>query len=446
VDVAGTAFLNGAEVRLTLPELTTDWKEYPWGTWKILSADKVEGKFSLADYLFLVPDLRYIHSAELGYPAANDGTNRDAVWLNILRKEISLSDLTKTANQRALARGLESLGENDPLYREFLLLRRNEENLMLSLYDNLSGDIYPSLSALMMDMDRNFGRNIRARFHKHEGALPVWAGVSGDMFRRRSDGNAGEISRQGAEFQGGTDIALGNFYLGAALRGGIGGAQVPDRKAGGTLGNLGLGIYGGGSWRAGPGDLRAGGALGYGLYFAGVQRTLMSRIGGDTLEGNYTSQGIQILGDLGWAIRPLDWAEVEPYFGLSWNSLITGGFHEKSRNGTSTAALNSPVQHNGSLGSTLGVRFRAEFFDRLELDGELSWQHLYGDTAPVHAMSLAGGKPFEIRGAPGDHDSGILRLGAGYAFTPQSKAHLGYQMNLGGGGGFNLALDYTHRF
>jgi len=142
----------------------------------------------------------------------------------------------------------------------------------------------------------------------------------------------------------------------------------------------------------------------------------------DYLIAGYHSRSTQIFGDIG---VPLSYGEavVEPFAGISYNYLHSGGFSERG----GPAALYAGSSHDNLVTGTLGLRTQAEISYKgdkvVMLRGMAGWRHNYDDISPETWMSFVGSGDFSVSGLPFYRDA--LALAAGVDFTVTNKITFG---------------------
>src|SRR5690606_23261259 len=94
----------------------------------------------------------------------------------------------------------------------------------------------------------------------------------------------------------------------------------------------------------------------------------------------------QLFTELGYAMPMGGTVVLEPYAGVSWQHLRTGGFSENG----GQAALSGDRSSSDLASTTLGLRGRTGVESgpaQLALSAGLGWRHAMGDVTPSRSMS-----------------------------------------------------------
>ncbi|WZB62975.1 autotransporter outer membrane beta-barrel domain-containing protein [Achromobacter xylosoxidans] len=295
-------------------------------------------------------------------------------------RPIRFEDLAYTSNQRAAARGVQSLPTSNPLYQAVLNL---PVGAPAPTFNSLSGETHASNAASLRNVANtsatmpleHFRSNLSASLLPGQPsaaagasdaapdaatlpgstARPVWAQVIGNWQRSSSTSNTAEVRQHTGGLYMGADHPLGGGWR---MGGAVGytdsraRADAVDSKA--DISNYSLTLYAGKSFEAGAGKLNflAGGA--YTWHDLSTER--MVRIGGATqkLQADYGASTAQLFTELGYAMRVSPALTLEPYAGLTWSDQRIRGFSESG----GYAALSGQSQRNALTTTTLGLRGR----------------------------------------------------------------------------------------
>jgi len=426
---------SGATVSVTAENGTDDGSTYAISnTYTIITAGAgVTGTFGSVSENFAFLD------AALGYGANN-------VTLTLTRNASSFASAANTANQRATAGGIESLGAGNAVYNAVVPL---DQASARSAFDSLSGEIYASANGMFIH-DSRFARNavsnrIRAAFegldaagtpatafnaHREApgtGGTAFWSYGYGSWGKTGSNGNAAAIghSTGGVFFGADGDIAGG--WRGGLMAGyGNTGFDVGARASSGNAGSYTLGAYASG--RLGPLDMRFGAS--YGLHDVSVSRTVTAGTLSNTLGADYTAATAQVFGEAGYAFDSRG-TRFEPYAGFALIHQRNAAFTE-----TGGAAALSVASASQTLGvTTLGLRaaryLAAGDNYTASLTGSLGWSHVVGDLDAASAMRFASGDAFGITGAPLARDTALIEAGLRLDFDSGATFNLDYHGDLG---------------
>lgn len=452
VVATGDATLDGGTVRVMAQagtyNLFTDYT--------ILTANSVSGEFDdvTSDMAFLTPFLSY------------DATN---VYLRLIRNDIVLADVAETPNQRSVVGALDQFDLNDPLYLAVLVQSADGAR---QAYDALSGEVHATLPGILLNDSRYVRDAILSRLQQasHAGggassavALlgtggPTVATLGGETMMGLGMGGGGAAapaSGSGLAFWTQGFGAWGDFD-------GDGNAASADRTTGGFLSGVDAGL--GGGWRAGL-------AAGYSQSDIGVDARLSSAdvdsyhlagyVGGRIAEvalragGAWTWHDIDTTrvvvfpgfvdrneasygGDTGQlfleAALPMGMGDtaIEPFAGIAYVHVSTGGFTESG----GLAALTAAESDEDVGYSTLGLRAAATMrVDGVEVTprASVAWQHAFGDVNPDMALAFnANGIGLGISGVPIARDSALIDAGVDVAIAPDATIGVSYLGQLAG--------------
>jgi outer membrane autotransporter protein len=259
--------------------------------------------------------------------------------------------------------------------------------------------------------------------------VAFWSQGVGAWGHIGGDGNAAEVQRDLAGFFSGVDARFGEF----ARIGLVGGythssLSVDARASSAGIDTAHLGAYAGGS--VGAFNLRAGAT--YGFHTIDTSRTIAFPGFFDSARANYDGGTGQVFGEVGYGVA-LGRIAAEPFAGLAWVHLQTGGFTETG----GVAALNGPGSNDDVGYSTLGARLATSFLlaNGMALIPRLStaWQHAFNDIAPGAALAFQNtGAGFAITGVPLARDTALVETGLDLRVNLHAKLGLSYSGQLAG--------------
>lgn len=373
-------------------------------------------------------------------------------------RPIRFEDLAYTSNQRAAARGVQSLPTSNPLYQAVLNL---PVGAPAPTFNSLSGETHASNAASLRNVANtsatlpleHFRSNLSASLLPGQPSAaagasdaapdaatlpgstvrPVWAQVIGNWQRSSSTSNTAEVRQHTGGLYMGADRPLGGGWR---MGGAVGytdsraRADAVDSKA--DISNYSLTLYAGKSFEAGAGKLNflAGGA--YTWHDLSTER--MVRIGGGTqkLQADYGASTAQLFTELGYAMRVSPALTLEPYAGLTWSDQRIRGFSESG----GYAALSGQSQRNALTTTTLGLRGRQDIMlgsISAALRAGLGWRHTFGDVQPSTTMAFAGGDSFSVTGAPIARNAALVELGLDGNLSRNTTLAVGYSGQFGSG-------------
>ena len=417
IAVTGTATLAGDVLHIGF-----DGNYAPTSTYTILTADGgVAGTFDgvTSTLAFLDPTLLY-------------GAN--AVSLELVRNDVGFSFVADTANQKAAASGVESLGMGNAVYDAVVPL---ETAQAWEAFDALSGEIHASLKtglvedsrivreAAMSRIQQAFsslgGRGAETVAYSGNGALAApaapaaplpgsafaaWGQGFGSWGSTDGNGNAAKLDRDTAGFLVGGDAGIGALGRAGFLAGYQSSSYDADaRSSSADAESYLIGVYGGTAFRGF--NLRAGAS--YAWSSIDTARTASFPGFSQSLTASTDAGTAQVFGEAGYEVTTGALA-LEPFAGLAYVSVNTDGYTESG----GSAALSVASDTTEVTYTTLGIRAGADLplgFVRARATGLLGWRHAFGSLDPTATNAFAGGTAFTEVGVPIAEDVAVLRAG-----------------------------------
>ena len=423
IAVAGTATLQPGAGLNVIKDVPGSYR--PGVVYTVLSASGgLTGTYTLSGDTTLA-------SAFLGLRDTYDANN---VYLTVVQtRDPVLAALT--ANQRAVAVSLPAGGVFSAA-----VLNLPSDAAARSAFDQLSGEPHASVKgALVTD-----GLYVRAA--AFDRLRDVLCRTPTDIDPRSPDcgsdrlsvwmqgfggwGNAGSGQAAGLNHSTGgvligADVPVANWRVGV-----LGGYGHSDYDGGGTKGDSDdyhFGLYGGTRWDALVLSLGAS----YTWNDITTNRAVSFGDFSDHLRANYNGEAAQAFAELGyqWMVGT---AAIEPFAGVAYLHLHTGGFTEAG----GPAALTSGTDSRDNTVTTLGIRPSARLMLGplpMTVRGMIGWQHTLGVVTTSSTMSFAGGVPFTVTGAPIARDAAALEAGIDFAVRNNISAGLSYGGQFSGG-------------
>jgi subtilase-type serine protease len=430
IHVQGAARIDGAALQVQGIGLNAINREYT-----LLQADGgIQGGYAE------VPDPYLFLDVEQGV-RGNDHTR---YRFSLHRNATSFAVAAQTANQRAVARALDTAGTGLAPHDAVVMATRPDG--LAPRFDQWSGEAHASaLSAFSMQAGQmRDGMLGRARVMGHDGATALgsglfsagsqavvqdgtgkatWAQYTGARDRIAGNGNAAGLRASNSGLLIGTDMPVpgsandrARFGVAAGFSGGS--VNVGDRGSVSDADSYALGAYG-------DARLDSGLRLRYGA--SHTWHTVSSRratSGLDTAQSRYRATTAQAFVEAG---RPysLERASVEPYAALAYVNTRRGAFDESGNAGLHADAARQ------QLGlSTLGVRggtsWDLQGGSQLALQGGAGWRHAYGGVTPAARMHFAQGDSFQVQGAPVARNALVVEAGASVQSDRGMRISLGY--------------------
>ena len=336
-----------------------------------------------------------------------------------------------TANQRAAAGGIQSLGAASPLYNA--VIHMPSDASARTAVDALSGEIHPGArSALARDAYRlqqvALGNRVTG---DHQAAGRMWASGWTSDGRLNGNGNAERLDNDSTGVFIGGDVHVGGgLRIGAAI--GYDEGKVVSRRGDaraditrkhilayfdGDLGGLTL--------RGGVGYTEADIKTARTAAFVSPVLTVSQR-----LSAAYDGSVAHAYLDASYDIAVGD-AEFAPFANVSIAAAQTEAFTE---NGGS-AALGVTKTTNDLVLTTAGVRLNGVSIGAFDLSGSAGWRHAFGELDAPGTHRLAGGSAFTALTTDAGRDAAVLDLKVDW--RPTTNFSIGAGVGLVTGDGAN---------
>ncbi|GAB2629185.1 autotransporter domain-containing protein [Novilysobacter erysipheiresistens] len=413
LQVTGVANLLGGTVRVVQAP-----GEYLLGqSYDILAADGgITGQFDAIDASLISPFLAF----DLGY-----GSN--AVMLDVARG-MALAEAAQTRNQRAVAASADALADSNPL---LLTLTQLFPEQAVAAFDALGGELHASTRSALLEDSRQVREAALDRAQPQlspvndgEAVTAAWAQAYGSGGTLRSDGNAGQVDRNG----GGVLVGVDHRFAGGWSIGALGGTGrtdlgVPSRASSADVDSRHLGVYAGNHW----GDLSLRAGVSHASHQVDSERRVAFADVAQTLVADYDASSTQAFLEGAYRFGGDRWTLV-PYAQVAHVEVDSDGFGES---GGSTA-LEVAGSDTATLLSTIGVRFdlglsgSQQAADWLHLRGGLGWRHANGDLVSTAQANWSGAQAFTVAGAPMAESSTVLETGVAAWLSPRSLLELNY--------------------
>jgi outer membrane autotransporter protein len=404
----------------------------------LTAGGSVTGKFDSvkSDFAFLNPELKYNYSgSEVQLILKRNGTTFDARG--------------RTPNQRATARGIESMGSTSThgVYTAIAKLPDNQAVIERSL-DALSGEIYGSTKTALID-DSRFVRDaatdrMRSAFggagstgsavladrqmaQANTTGTAAWAQTLGNWGDTDSDGNAHKLKRRTYGFLVGADTPIGDgsWRVGALAGYSHTKADADDVNSSNKGDNYHLGLYGGGQWD----ELGVRVGVAHSWHEMTAKRSVTIPGFSDDLKSSPKSRTTQIFADVGYNID-MGKTQLEPFANLAYVNLSSRSFNERG----GEAALKVKSDNTNISYMTLGSRFSTEMdvgATTVMANASIGWRHAIGGVTPESTHRFSAGNAFTVYGVPLSRDSAVLEAGVGVKLSRSVTLGVSYQGQLG---------------
>jgi len=454
IEVTGTANLAGSVLHVG-PESRLAGDQ----TYTILTANRLNGEFASSSSSFAFVD------SSIGY-------EEQAVTLRLVRKSAALrfADAANTSNQRATANAIESLAGGNPLYQYVLTLPQGEP---ASVFDQLSGETHASITSSLNSASavaRNLPfKSLRANLEAglaagapvaqggsgslpqaalpSSKAQPAWAEIVGNWQTFNGNDNTSRVDQRTGGVFIGADHAVGaGWRLGGALGYTDSRITVDAKSSKADVDSYSATIYGGKSFKAGPGNINWLAGAGYIWHDVSTTRNVAAAGQPEKLTANYGASTAQVFTEIGYALPVTDRLQLEPFSGVAWSNTRTRGFQETG----GIAALQGQSASNTLTTTTLGLRGKTGFSagkTEAVLRASAGWRHAFGDVEPGTRLAFDGSQPFSVTGAPIARNAAFTELGVDLAISQSAVIGITYSGQYGGGNRENAGtIGVTWRY
>ncbi|MFC5442715.1 autotransporter domain-containing protein [Rhizobium halophytocola] len=359
----------------------------------------------------------------------------NSIVLNVDRNGQGFSDVALTRNQRATAKGIESLGEGEI----FDAVINASAAGARAGFDAMSGEIHASVMAGQLADGAEIRNAVNDRMRgsidpfvtgsiapgQGSGRLDEPVQYWGQARHGRSDvdtdGNAAAMSSHNGGLLAGVDAEREDWLAGAAAGFSHARFRVDDRASSADSDNFHLAFYG--ARTLGPASFRGG--IAYDFRQTDTDRDV-SVLGLDQhLTAGYDSHTLQAFGEVAYRIDT-DVATLEPFTGISGSLLIDQGYQESG----GSAALKARTQIETLPLATLGMR--ADRIVQLashdvRLHGSVAVQHSFGDRDISTTQNFAGGRDFTVYATPASINTALIEAGLDLPLTRSANLGFAYQ-------------------
>lgn len=384
-------------------------------------------------------------------------------------RPIEFADAAFTGNQRSVARALQSLPADSPLFRRVLNLPNGAP---ADVFNGLSGETHATTVSVLQGVANSFVQvpmnRLRANLAAgmlpgvptaqlglgnaaalpQSAAQPLWAQVFGNWSSLGGNGNAARTTQSDSGVSAGGDVAVGGGWrLGGAVGYSNSRSRTGDRASSSEADSYSLTVYGGKAFDAGSAKLNLSLGASYTWHDMKTQRYADAAGLPQTLKADYDGNTTQVFGELGYAMPLTDRLTLEPFVGAGFSGLRTRAFTESGGD----AALRGDAGRNNVTTTTLGLHARSAFESagaQGQLFGTLGWRHAFGDVDPASTMSFVqGGESFTTNGVPIARDAALVELGVNMAVSKRTTVGVIYGGQFGEGNQQHSGtLDVRYRF
>ncbi|KQQ37996.1 hypothetical protein ASG19_02625 [Rhizobium sp. Leaf306] len=380
----------------------------PATAYTIITGESVTGAFDdvTSDLAFLSPILAY---------------GADEMTLSLYRNDVDFADVANTANTRATATAVQSLGtENDV----FLGVLQQNADGARDAFSQLSGESHASLKTQLLSDSRLIRDAIVDRVNgavpirsSADGATSFWATGIAATGQLRSDGNAAGIDSHAAGLIAGFDGQASDHWR----LGGLFGYSNASAGSEADWESYHAGLYAAAEW----GDVALTSGAVYSENRISTSRSVDFGTFTDDLQADYRGATRQLFTDLSWKTTSGP-VTLQPFASLAYINLDTDGFREKG----GAAALTGNGETDNIALSTFGLRWSAQMPVEdlpLTVSGMLGWRHAMGDLTPASRLAFAsGGSPFMLEGVALPRDTAVVEASVTAQVSKSARLKLSY--------------------
>lgn len=429
VNATGTVTISSGSTINVIPENgTSDGSDYnPYTKYTIIdAAGGVTGTFDTVTdgFAFLDVYLQY---------------DTNSVYMELMRNNMDFVSYAKTANQAGVAKAVESLGIDSPLYKAVLPL---SEAGVGDAFSMLSGEVYASAQSMLLDDSRFVRDAVLSRSPIRAQNYTFWFNAFGA--KADWDGNSGTstLSRTVGGLMVGAEKAItGTLSAGAVFGASSTDYEVDSLSSSGSVKSYYLGAYA----EKLINDISLTFGAAYGWHKIDADRTVKFGSFSERQDSDYDADSYQFFGEISYDIKDGD-SRVTPFLNAAYVNLDTDGFSE---NGGS-AALSGKSSGMDTVFATAGLRAETQTTVgglTLKPNGSVGLKHSFGDRTPETTVTLNGADAFSTEGTPVARDTVVFELGVDSSVSARTSVGVAYKGNFAGEStDQSINADLTIRF
>jgi outer membrane autotransporter protein len=349
------------------------------------------------------------------------------------------------------------------LYQELIALTKTAE--AQRTLDGLSGELFPSLNNALLAQDLSFMRALSKRVSLSSGERSggqllaslapssgsadwsnnLWVTVEGVHMAFEGNANAGRAVLTGPEVTLGYDRGFTDGWFGGlAMRLGDKLLKVDSRDSKADIKTISIALFGGKETQLGDGVLRLLMAGEYSRHDLDTERLVLVGNHRQKLEADQDVNSWLFWLESAYRIGFSNGNALEPFLSVGWHNLRLKSLEERG----GTAALRKRGESCSHSLGTIGLRSKIKAHERLTVDLDVGWRHLFGKKVPEGLMAFAqGGDPFRVKGVPLSRDEVIAGLGLNLTISENIGLVLDYQGAFGAksrshAGGLSLKVSW----
>lgn len=358
-------------------------------------------------------------TTNLAFLTPTVNVNANSVTLNVTRNDIAFAAIGQTANQVAVASAIDAQGSGT-LVDALVVLDAPTAQAALN---QLSGDIHPSVQAIITEDSRLIRNSIFARGSRADDGAGLWGQVWGNLGTSDATINAAEITRDSYGFQAGIDAPISDdLIIGVTAAYSDTDFDNGSRLATGNVASTNIAAYFGLNAQG----FTISGGLGFGFNDVDTSRSVSLNGLVNPLTASYDADTFQAFTEVGYRFGS-EKSFVEPFANLSLVRVDIDGFTE-SAGAASLSAQESDLDSNIT---TLGLRFGIAQDSKLSLNAKLGWQHRLSDLQSETAFNFTTGPSFISAGSLLSRNAAVAQVEALYNVSDKIDFGLSYDGSYG---------------
>lgn len=370
--------------------------------------------------------------------------DQGAIDFSVTRNDVKMASFAQTNNQAAVAQAIDSQSTGHEPFDT--LIAMSDASYLPEIYQNLSGEIYASNQAIIINSARLLNQAINTRIQdswlpegiantqqqttKLNDDTTAWAQFYGSRDRLGGNDNAKSVSANGVGLLFGLDHAVSpHLRLGGAF--GFNDLSAKNQQSQAATQGYHLALYGTAELK----PLRLSAGLTQSWYGVKTTRTLpysLSADGPGVAKGDLPGSATQLFLDVGIPITLSAQNILQPFVNVSQTWLRMDSFAESG----SVLALKGDASNTSTAFSTLGLRWQKGWQTQKttwQVHAMTGWQRAWGNLAPSSSLSFDGGNAFTVYSAPLARNALALELGIGANLSTSSRLMLVYAGAFGSG-------------
>ncbi|KWV45159.1 hypothetical protein AS156_23925 [Bradyrhizobium macuxiense] len=439
IEVAGTANIQSSIFEIAHDTNTTSTPVVPGKTYTILTTG---GGLTVTSPTVATADFPFI-----AFTLSADAFNG---YLTTSRSAESFADLASTANEKAVARALDTAAASNPAWQQVVGAGEAQARAAFTSLSNAS--IHANAAGVLSEQSQYLRDAVTGRLRQDFGygtpltqagnalsyaddsarnayaSLPfykappaaatprpaqvysVWAQALGSQGTLNGDGNAARTDHSLGGVLSGLDVTFNGTWR-VGLAGGYSQStfKSPDIAASGSSESYHVAVYGGG--QIGAWGLRGGASFSWNDITTTRQVAVVNLLA--TERGTDALNTTQVFGEVGYTYG-FNAAALEPFLNLAYVR-VDGGVNELG-----VAAMSGSANLDTTY-TTLGLRGATALTQTLTARGTLGWRHALGDVTPVAALAFQTGAPFAVAGSPIARDALVTEAGLDLAVAANAS-------------------------